>query len=79
MAVGKLKRHKSPGMDKIPTQFIKAGGRTTRSEIQKLKNSVWNEEKLPAEWKESLIAHIYKKGDKTGCSNYTGISLLSTT
>ena len=34
---------------------------------------------LPEEWKESIILPIYKKGDKTDCSNYGGISYLSTT
>jgi len=40
---------------------------------------VWNKEELPDEWKESIIVPIYKKRDKTDCSNCRGLSLLSTT
>ena len=58
--------------------MIKEGGRTIHSAIHKFINSIWNKE-LPAEWKESIIVPIYKKGDKTYCSNYRGMSFLSTT
>jgi len=75
--VEKLQRHESPGTDQIPTELIKAGGRKIRNEIHKLINSVWNKEELPEEWKESIIVYIYKKGDKTDCSNYRGISHIT--
>ena len=73
-----LKSHKSPGIDKIPAELIKEGGRTIRYQIHKLIVSIWNKEELPEEWKESIIVPVYKKGDKTDCNNYRGISLLPT-
>jgi hypothetical protein len=49
MAIEKLKIHKSPGIDQIPAEFIKAGGRTIHSEIIKLfilfgirRNCLWS-------------------------------------
>ena len=57
--------HKSLGIDQIPAEIIKAGGRTLRSQIHELINSIWNMEELPEQWKESIIVPIYKKGDKT--------------
>jgi hypothetical protein len=58
-------------------ELIQIGGNTLRSEIHKLINYICNNEELPEQWKESIIVPIYKKGDKTDCSNYRGISLLS--
>jgi hypothetical protein len=34
--------------------MITAGISSTRSEMHKLINSIWNEEGLPEEWKESI-------------------------
>jgi len=78
MAIEKLRKHKSPGIDQIPAEMIKAGGRTIRFDISKLTNSTWNEEELQEEWKELIILPIYKKGDKTDCSNYREMSHVST-
>jgi len=52
-AIDKLKSHKSPGIDQIPAELIKAGGRTICLEIHKRITSIWKKEKLPEEWKES--------------------------
>jgi hypothetical protein len=78
VATGKLKRYKSPGVDQIPVELIQAGGETLRSEIHKLIKLIWNNEELPLQWKESTMVPTHKKGDQTDCSNYRGISLLST-
>jgi len=62
LAIAKLKSHKSPGIDQIPAELIKAGGRTIRGAIYKLIIAIWNKEELPEEWKESVIVPIHKKG-----------------
>jgi hypothetical protein len=47
VAIGKLKRYKSPGVDQIPAQLIQAGGEALRSEIHKLVKLIWNKKELP--------------------------------
>jgi hypothetical protein len=78
IAIAKLKKYKSPGSDQTPTELIQAGGEVLLSAIHKLITSVWNKEEFPEQWKESVVVPIHKKGDKTDCNNYRGISLLST-
>jgi len=64
LVIDKLKGHKSPGIDQIPAEMFKAGGRIICLEIHKLITSIWKKEKLPEEWKELIIVPIHKKGIK---------------
>jgi hypothetical protein len=73
LAIEKLNSHKSPGIDQIRAELIKAGGGTILCAIHKLIISIWNKEELPEEWKESITVPTHKKGDKTDCYNYRGI------
>jgi hypothetical protein len=61
VAVGKLKRYKSPGVDQIPAELIQAGGETLRSEIHKLITLIWNKAELPHQWKESTVVPLHKR------------------
>jgi hypothetical protein len=47
IAIDTFKRYKSSGIDEIQTSLIQARGRSVRSEVYELINSVWNMNKLP--------------------------------
>ena len=74
LSIEKLKSHKFLSIDQIPAELIKAVRRTIRRETHTF-ISIWNKEELREEWKKSII---YKKGDKTDCSNYRGTFLPTT-
>jgi hypothetical protein len=46
VAVGKLKRYTSRGVDQIPAQLIQAEGETLHPEIHELIKWIWNKEGL---------------------------------
>jgi hypothetical protein len=65
VAIAKLRRYKSPGSDHIPAELIQAGGDILHSKIHKQITSIWNKEKLPDQWKESIIVPVRVKHSKT--------------
>jgi hypothetical protein len=72
--IAKLKKCESPGSDQIAAELNRAGGEILLSVIHKLVISIWNKKEMPDQCKESITVPVYKKAD---CSNYCGISLLS--
>jgi len=38
---------------------------------------ICKQEKAPCEWSERILCPLHRKGDRTQCSNYRGISLLN--
>jgi hypothetical protein len=63
-ATAKLKNYKLPGNDQIQAEFIQTGSEILLSAIHELINSISNKEKLPDQWKESIIVPIHKNGTK---------------
>ena len=72
LAVEKVKSHRSPGIDQIPAELIKTGGKEVKQFTVKPINLVY----LFEIRRNCLRSRIYTKGDKTDCSNYSCISLL---
>jgi hypothetical protein len=48
-----------------------------KQRIYKLILNTWNNETLPAQWKEGIICPIYKKCDRSDCNNYRPVTLLN--
>ena len=77
LAITSLADGKAPGVDGIPSEIWKHGGATIINSLLKLIQQAWLEGTVPQEWKNANIVTIFKKGDRTQCGNYRGISLLT--
>ena len=68
------------GPDGLPAELLKLGlqqDRTILLELHRLTTLIWREGKAPLQWKDAVITILHKKGNKTECENYRGISLVS--
>ncbi|KAK7107318.1 hypothetical protein V1264_015265 [Littorina saxatilis] len=76
-AIKQLKNGKSAGPDSIPAEALKTDVETSVEILYPLFCKIWEEEEVPAEWKEGYLVKLPKKGDLSSCANYRGITLLS--
>lgn len=77
-AINQLKCGKAAGIDGIPPEMWKYGGPTLHSRLHDFIKTCWEKGKLPQDLRDAVIITLYKnKGDKSDCSNYRGITLLS--
>ena len=76
-ALKRLKNGKAAGPDNIPAEALKADIEVTTELLHPLFLRIWEEEEVPADWKEGYLIKLPKKGDLSNCANYRGITLLS--
>ena len=71
---------KAVGPDGLPAELLKLGLQqdwTILLELHRLTILIWRQGKVPQQWKDVVITVLHKKGDKTECGKYHGISLVS--
>ncbi|KAK3571078.1 hypothetical protein QTP86_001733, partial [Hemibagrus guttatus] len=79
-ALKRMKSGKAVGPDDIPVEVWKCLGEVAVEFLTSLFNRVLESEKMPEEWRRSVLVPIFKnKGDVQSCSNYRGIKLMSHT
>jgi hypothetical protein len=74
MAIEKLKRYKTSGIDQILAELIKQGAEQFALRSINLFILFGLRRIVPEWWKGSIIVPIYKKGDTSSCSKYRGIT-----
>ncbi|BHF75251.1 hypothetical protein SprV_0501834700 [Sparganum proliferum] len=75
-AIRKLRNNKAPGEDGIPAEIFKSCVDTLAPWIHEVIERAWRDEVVPDDWGLGILVPILKKGDKTKCENYRGISLI---
>ena len=74
-AIRNLKNNKAAGTNRIHPELIKYGGNKLLNRMYELVRQIWEEGRIPEEWKETILVPIHKRGDRDRCDNYRGIAL----
>ena len=76
-AINTLKRNKSPGPDKLVSEFIISGKDLLLSSICNIFNLVFRTINYPTQWTKSFLKPLHKKGAQSNRDNYRGIAIGS--
>ena len=76
-AIKSLKSGKAAGPDGIPPEALKADIQTSTDMLHPLLRKIWEQERVPEDWKRGHLVKLPKKGDLSSCNNWRGIMLLS--
>ena len=75
-AIDYLKNNKSPGVDGIPSEFIKICKSDLSSDIVLVLNYIIGLRDFPKIWTEGLRSTVFKSGSRLDTGNYRGITIL---
>jgi len=59
-------------------ELWKFGGNELKIHLLELFNKILDKNQMPQEWETGMVININKKGTKSKCENYRGITLLPT-
>jgi hypothetical protein len=85
-ALGRMKLNRAVGPDDIPTEILRIianpsydteFGTAAFDLLMLIVNKIHNEGVVPAEYKDTILVNLFKKGDPTDTNNYRGIALMS--
>lgn len=76
-AINKLKHLKAPGFENNPLN-PSSMEEILHRQLHNLITLIWDEEKIPRKWRESIIIPNHKKVDKSKCTNFRRISYFNT-
>jgi Reverse transcriptase (RNA-dependent DNA polymerase) len=71
-----MRNGRSPGIDEVTVEMIKAAGEIGTKWLHRIILNVWKNKKIPEDWRMGIIVPIFKKGDRKSCNNYRGVTLM---
>lgn len=75
--INRLKKGKAAGLDGMKPEMFKFADEATKERIRILMERCLQGQSIPAEWRQSRIHPLYKKGDPEAAENYRGLAIVN--